>query len=149
MPNIINIINSLSIRDSLSDDSIVQLTTFWDNAMDTAMIATAIAKMLGISAPDEAYTLGLFHNAGIPLLMIKFAQYPEVLKSSYAEQVRRITDIENDQLSSNHAVVGYYVAKAWKLPSYLVKQLPTIIKPRISLLIRLRVIRKRKTYWLP
>ena len=51
--------------------------------------------------------------------MIKFAQYPEVLKLSYAEQVRRIIDIENDQLSSNHAVVGYYVAKAWKLPSYL------------------------------
>ena len=117
--NIVNIANSMSIRNCLSDDSIVQLTSFWDNATDTAMIAAAVAKMLGISTTDEAYTLGLFHNAGIPLLLSKFEQYPQILKISYVEQNRRITDIENDQIDCNHAVVGYYVANTWKLPSYL------------------------------
>ncbi len=117
--NIVNIANSMSIRNSLSDDSIVQLTSFWDNATDTAMIAAAVAKMLGISTTDEAYTLGLFHNAGIPLLISRFEKYPQILKLSYVEQNRRITDIENDHIDCNHAVVGYYVAKTWKLPSYL------------------------------
>lgn len=117
--NIINIVNSLSIRSNLSDAALADMTSFWDNAIDVAAASAAISRTLGIASPDEAYTLGLFHNTGIPLLMEKFAGYPDVLKNSYADPKKRLTDIENDSIGSNHAVVGYYVAKAWKLPKYL------------------------------
>ncbi|AEG01151.1 HDOD domain-containing protein [Methylomonas methanica] len=117
--NVVNIVNSLSIRSSLSDNAITGLTQFWDNAQDVAMAAAAISKLTGVASPDEAYTLGLFHNSGIPLLMQKFEQYPSVLKRAYAETDKLITDIENEMIASNHSVVGYYVAKAWKLPSYI------------------------------
>ncbi|WP_347989344.1 HDOD domain-containing protein [Methylomonas sp. AM2-LC] len=117
--NIANIINSLSIRDSFSDAKIIEMTPFWDNAMDVAMTSAAISRQLGLATPDEAYTLGLFHNTGIPLLVDKHPQYPKILAEAYNESKRKITDIENDRIGTNHAVVGYFVAKAWKLPSYL------------------------------
>lgn len=117
--NIANIVSSLSIRSALTDHSIKELTCFWDNAMDVAMASAALSRLTGIGSPDEAYTLGLFHNCGIPLLMTKYPHYREVLQQAYAEPSRRITDIENDKIGSNHSVVGYYVAKAWKLPIYL------------------------------
>lgn len=117
--NITNIVNSLSIRSSLTDISIIELTQFWDNAVDVAMVCAAISRFTGVSSADEAYTLGLFHNAGIPLLMGKFDHYPTALEHAYAEPKRRITDVENDLIDCNHAVVGYFVAKAWKLPSYI------------------------------
>jgi len=117
--NVINIVNSVSIRNHLSDSSISDMTAFWDNAMDTAMIAGAVAKITKIAAPDEAYTLGLFHDAGIPLMMLKFKHHPKVLRAAYKEQVLPVTDIENQQLETNHAVIGYFVAKTWKLPNYL------------------------------
>jgi HD-like signal output (HDOD) protein len=117
--NIANIVNSLSIRDSFSDAKIMEMTPFWDNAMDVAMTSAAIARQLGVATPDEAYTLGLFHNTGIPLLVDKYQHYPEILAAAYNEPTRKITDIENDRMGTNHAVVGYFVAKAWKLPSYL------------------------------
>jgi len=117
--NVINIVNSLSIRNSLSDNAITELTRFWDNAQDVAMAAAAISKLTGVASPDEAYSLGLFHNSGIPLLMHKFEHYPAVLTRAYAEPAKLITDIENEMIASNHAVVGYYVAKAWKLPAYI------------------------------
>lgn len=119
MTNIINIVNSLSIRNALSDNTIRELTRFWDNAQDVAMAAAAISKLTGVAAPDEAYSLGLFHNSGIPLLMNKFPHYPAVLKEAYAEPAKLITDVENARIASNHSVVGYYVAKAWKLPGYI------------------------------
>jgi HD-like signal output (HDOD) protein len=118
--NIANIVNSLSIRDSFSDAAIIEMTRFWDNAMDVAMTSAAISRSIGIAAPDEAYTLGLFHNVGIPLLVNKFEHhYTQVLQAAYGQTKRRITDIENAKIETNHAVVGYYVAKAWKLPAYL------------------------------
>lgn len=119
LTNIVNIVNSLSIRNALSDNTITELTRFWDNAQDVAMAAAAISKLIGVASPDEAYSLGLFHNSGIPLLMAKFKHYPAVLKQAYAEPVQLITDVENATIASNHSVVGYYVAKAWKLPGYI------------------------------
>jgi len=117
--SVINLVNALSIRGELSDAEIVALGKFWDSAMEIAMASTHIAKQIGYSAPDEAYTLGLFHNCGIPLLMMRFKGYPDVMRAAYAQDAVRIIDIENTEINTNHAVVGYYVAKSWNLPDYL------------------------------
>lgn len=119
--SVINIVNALSIRGELSDEAIMALNLFWDNATDIANACIVIAKETNFQAPDEAYTMGLFHNCGIPLLMKQFANYPEVMVNSYARagHGRRIIDEENDALNTNHAVVGYYVAKSWNLPVHI------------------------------
>lgn len=80
------------------------------------MASTYISRVMGIAVPDEAYTLGLFHNAGIALLIERFPKYLALLKLAYSKQNCRVTDIENHKIKCNHAVAGYYVAKSWKLP---------------------------------
>lgn len=79
--SIINLVNALSIRGELSNDDIVALGGFWDNAMKIADACAAIAKLIGYAEPDEAYSLGLFHNCGIPLLMQRFENYQTILCS--------------------------------------------------------------------
>jgi HD-like signal output (HDOD) protein len=117
--SVVNLVNGLSIRGELSDDQIVAMGKFWDTSMEVAMAAAAIAKQIGFPSSDEAYTLGLFHNCGIPLLMMRFKNYPEVLKEAYSRESERIIDVENEQIQTNHAVVGYYVAKSWNMPTYI------------------------------
>jgi HD-like signal output (HDOD) protein len=119
LDSIINIINGVSIKSEMSDETITHMNRFWDTASDIAMIATNIAKMVGFPKPDLAYLLGLFHNVGVPLLMRQFDNYLTVLEQSYGNNSDRIIDIENDLLKTNHAVVGYYVAKSWNLPKLL------------------------------
>ena len=117
--SVVNLVNALSIRGELSNEDIVALGNFWDNAMEIAEACAAIAKQIGYNSPDEAYSLGLFHNCGVPLLMMRFDHYLEVIKQSYEEKEKIITDCENELVQTNHAVVGYYVAKAWNLPNYI------------------------------
>ena len=117
--NIINIVNSVSISNSLSQTNFVEMTHFWDNAVDVAMAAATISRRTGLGSVDESYTLGLFHNCGIPMLMGKFPQYRQILLQAYRQEAQRITDLENEAISCNHAVIGFYVARAWKLPNYL------------------------------
>jgi HD-like signal output (HDOD) protein len=117
--NIINIINSISISNSLSENLLLDLTNYWDNSSDVAMASAVISRLTGISTPDEAYLVGLFHNSGIPLLMKKFDSYSTILQQAYQQSTIRITDVENSKLDCNHAVVGYFVGRAWKLPDYL------------------------------
>ena len=115
---VINLINAQSIKGELTDEAIVTLNRFWDTAQDVAMTSLSLAKRIGYQSPDEAYTLGLFHDCGIPLMIKRFPGYMGVLEEAYASTCdeRRIVDVENRLLNTNHAVVGYFVAKSWNLP---------------------------------
>lgn len=117
--SVVNLVNALSIKGALSDDDIIALGRFWDTAMDIALTASVIAKQIGVPNPEEAYTLGLFHNCGVPLLMSRFEHYEEVMIEAYAATDERIIEVENRSINTNHAVVGYYVGKSWNLPPYL------------------------------
>lgn len=116
---VINIVNGLTIKGEMTDDTIQSMTRFWDTATDIAMVSATIAKQIGAKNPDEAYAIGLFHNAGIPLMMHRFPNYDAILQESYAAPAPRIIDVENRFLNTNHAVVGYYTAKSWNLPPHL------------------------------
>ncbi len=119
MNSVVNIVNGISIKSSMSDEKIKTLTRFWDSAMDVAMTSATLAKAVGYNYPDNAYTLGLFHNCGVPLLMSKFSNYVDVMIESYSGSHERIIDFENQQYNTNHAVIGYYTAKSWNLPKVL------------------------------
>lgn len=116
---VVNIVNSLSIRSSLSDDNIVKMTKFWDSAMDIATVSASISHEIGLASADEAYLFGLFHNCGNMLMLKRFEDFPSVVVESYAIEQRRIVDVENDVFRTNHAVVGYFVSKAWRLPHHI------------------------------
>ena len=118
---VINLINAQSIKGEMGDDTIVTLNRFWDTAQDVAMTSLSLAKRTGMSAPDEAYALGLFHDCGIPLMLKRFPDYMHVLEQGYANAGpgRRVVDTENRHFNTNHAVVGYYTAKSWRLPAHL------------------------------
>ena len=119
LDSVINIINGVSIKSEMSDETITYMNRFWDTANDIAMIATNVAQQVGYQKPDLAYLLGLFHNAGVPLLMNRFEHYLDVVEKSYQDSPERIIDVENTLLKTNHAVVGYYIAKSWNLPKIL------------------------------
>ncbi|AKS07575.1 histidine kinase [Pseudomonas trivialis] len=119
--SIINLINALSIKGEMSDDTIVTLNRFWDTAQDVAMTCLTLAKRTGSQAVDEAYALGLFHDCGVPLMLKRFPNYMTVLEQAYANAGpdSRVVDTENNAFNTNHAVVGYYTAKSWRLPEHV------------------------------
>ena len=119
LSTVLNILNGISIKSEMDDATIVQMNRFWDTTMDIANISAALAKQLGLRGADESYALGLFHNCGVPLLLTRFPNYLEVLNASYLVHDERIIDVENRMLNTNHAVVGYFVAKSWHLPDNL------------------------------
>ena len=121
--SVINMVNAISLQnemfnsENMTDEEFSIMSHFWDTAVDIATVSASIAKQIGFNAPDEAYLLGLLHNAGMPLLMQRFKDYnAELIKESYGNIDERIIDIENKCMDTNHAVLGFYIAKSWKLP---------------------------------
>lgn len=116
LQTIIRIVEGLSIKGEMTDETIVAMGGLWDSAMEMASICATLSRQIGYQSPDKSYCLGLFHNCGVPLLMKNHADYPEVMIRAYGNADARVIDTENQMLKTNHAVVGYYVAKSWHLP---------------------------------
>jgi len=119
--SVVNLINAQSIRGEMSDETIVTLNRFWDSTQDVAMTSLTLAKRIGSQTVDESYALGLFHDCGIPLMLKRFPDYMQVLERAYANAGpdQRVVDTENEAFDTNHAVVGYFTAKSWRLPEHV------------------------------
>ena len=124
MNTVMNIVNTLYLREATFSKSISEkmykiLNRFWDSATDVARCCMMISQRIHLHNADLAYMLGLFHNAAIPLLMQRFDNYPQIMEEAYQCRDGRLIDTENRLMQSNHAVMGFYTAKSWKLPRIL------------------------------
>lgn len=88
---------------------------FWDSAEKVAMLSAYLAGRLKGVAKDEAYTYGLFHDCGIPLLLQRYPEYKAVLAQANQIKNRSATAVEDQALGTNHAAVGYFLARSWHL----------------------------------
>ena len=96
---------------------------FWDHSMITAAVAMYIAEKIKMESPEQAYTAGLFHDCGIPLLMKKFPDYGELVdfalgvvnSEALKGSAKSIVGIENERYATHHCAVGCIVAKSWNV----------------------------------
>lgn len=97
----------------------LSLDRFWHSSASIARLGGWLAQHphLGIKVrADDAYTFGLFRDCGIPILMKRFPQYPEVLKKANEDREQRFTAVEQGFCPTNHAAVGCLLAQSWWLP---------------------------------
>lgn len=100
-----------------------EMERFWDASATTARLSGWLARRLKKRCyvrPEDAYTFGLFHDCGVPVLMNPFREYRQVLAQANAEKVLSFTEIENRLISTNHADMGALLASSWLLPDEIV-----------------------------
>lgn len=114
MKNVTSMATGLVLRYS-GGNAAPAMNRFWDSAEKIAMAAAYLAGRLKGIAKDEAYTFGLFHDCGIPLLMQRFPDYKAVLAKANQARERTFTGVEDAALGTHHASVGYFLAKSWYL----------------------------------
>ncbi len=112
-------IAGLSLRKAFAN--VPNLERFWDGSACVAQISALLTLQVPCSdrkvRPEEAYTFGLFRDAGIPLLLANFSDYIDTLKIANSEAVQPFTAIEELEFGVNHAFIGSKLAKEWELSS--------------------------------
>lgn len=119
--SVFNLVIGQLLRLALGDATDQSLERFWETSARTAALSAELAKRLRCVRPDVAYTFGLFHDCGIPLLTKRFPNTKAVLTQANACADRLFTDVEDELLGTNHAVVGYFLARRWSLPDFVVE----------------------------
>lgn len=124
LKNIINIVTGLCLQQALAPQG-VSMDRFWDRSNYHAAACSRIIRQrrLGISM-DDAYTFGLFHDCGIPIMMQRFPDYKNTLALANASE-RCTLEVENEIHGTDHAAVGAMLARNWQLPSTVVDAIRT------------------------
>jgi HD-like signal output (HDOD) protein len=94
---------------------------FWARSGAVGQIAMLVAEdrvpVCNIF-PDQAYLAGIFHGCGVPVLMQRFSTY---CKTMHADEQGAWLDLaeEDKRFNADHCVIGYLVARYWKLPDFI------------------------------
>jgi len=111
---LINLVREALLQSSINSSN-TTLDRFWDSSRYTAVAGKRLASIIGRVDPNTAYTFGLFHDCGIPLLMQRYPEYKEVLREANKNTDKIFTDVEEEAIGTSHAIIGYYLARAWGL----------------------------------
>jgi len=121
--NIINLASFFQLQTAFNNKkSAISHEKYWDTAMETANMVNILLTQLNLQNEcpiEDAYAFGLFRDCGIPLMAMKYADYKETLMEANNNPETIFTDIEEARYQTNHAIVGYFVAKSWNLPKNL------------------------------
>src|SRR5574343_805237 len=94
---------------------------FWARSHAVAQIAMLVADERGMVCnifPDQAYLAGIFHDCGVPLLMQRFPVYCNEMRLGGASVCVDLAE-EDRKFNTDHCVVGYLVARHWRLPEFI------------------------------
>jgi HD-like signal output (HDOD) protein len=115
--NIANLLNGLALQSTLHIEG-VDMSHFWEHSQLHAMVSSLLARHVPGINRDDAYSFGLFHDCGVPILMRRFLDYVDTLAQADREN-REICQLENERHGTNHAIVGGLLARNWQLSPFL------------------------------
>jgi HD-like signal output (HDOD) protein len=114
LANVTNLVSGIALRSVLREITHKSLDRFWDTASDVALISARVASEYTALSADLAYTLGLFHDCGIPLLLARHPGYGAQIKAAVNDGWK-ITDAELHHYRIDHATIGFHTARQWNL----------------------------------
>lgn len=119
LKNILSIVNGLALKRSLTPKG-VSMERFWERSNYHATVSTRLARRVPGITQENAYTFGLFHDCGIPILMQRFPDYKETLLLAN-RSAKAVWEMETERHGTDHVTVGAMLAHNWHLPDLIVK----------------------------
>ena len=117
--NIVQAISLAGLGDIKKNRQVYE--AFWARSHAVGQLAMLIAdERIAVCNifPDQAYLAGIFHDCGVPLLMQRFPVYCNEMRLGGASVCVDLAE-EDRKFNTDHCVVGYLVARHWRLPEFI------------------------------
>jgi putative nucleotidyltransferase with HDIG domain len=128
-----NIVISLSMMEAFKSihGAKFDQKKFWQHSVLTALTAKRIADDLGYYFSGEAFTAGLLHDLGIPIIYKFFNKEFLEITEKQKESGRNYWEIEEEVLGATHSEVGEFLINKWNLPPALAEVVAHHHKPDV------------------
>jgi HD-like signal output (HDOD) protein len=116
-----NLVQSIALSTAISEGTKNAFARFWTRSGEVAQLASLIAAdhVTGCNVfPDQAYMAGIFHQCGVPVLMMRFPEYCKKLHRNETNYWPNLAE-EDANFNVDHCTIGYLVARHWGLPDFV------------------------------
>ncbi len=116
-----NLVQAMALAGAVSDSKRKAFDIFWTRSQEVAQLAALIAAdrvSICNVFPDQAYMAGIFHECGVPVLMMRFPDYCKALKLENTCCWPNLAE-EDERFGVDHCSIGYIVARHWNLPDFV------------------------------
>lgn len=114
--SVTNIVTALMLHSAFSENRGSFMDSFWGESERLAAATSFAAQFTRKVPKEEAYSLGLFANCGVPLMLRKFPDYPAVYEEARHLTDKPATSVEDAELGTDHTLVGFIMGRNWELP---------------------------------
>ncbi len=116
-----NIVIAFSLMDSISsfNTEIFDRQRYWVHSLLTATASKRVADDLGYHVSGEAFTAGLLHDLGIPIICKHFPKEFKQIQELMLEKGLSYRDAEIMVLGMDHQEIGRILVERWNLPQSL------------------------------
>lgn len=112
------LVKSVALKSAMGQSD--KLAKFWDEASQVATAASVASRVVGKpQLADNAYMLGLFHNAGIPIMMLKFDDFIETVEYAKQNGWDAANEQERSKYGTSHTTISALLAQKWMLPKVM------------------------------
>ena len=114
------LVKAVALKSALPESN--ELREFWQSSSMVASACTLFCQTLNKpELTDNAYMLGLFHNAGIPIMLQSFDNYQHILVQGIEQGWHDIPELERSQFKTTHTTLGALLGQQWNLPKAMIE----------------------------
>lgn len=106
----------------------LNLNDYWTSTFETAMIATEIAKLVGLDK-SETFTTALLHNIGELMIHTLLPAEAKIIAEKVEQGIDSFT-AQEEVLGMSAPHIGAILAKEWKFPSEMIDAIKHFNEPR-------------------
>lgn len=115
------LVQAIALSTAIGNSTRKAFEVFWARSGEVAQLAAMIAEdhvSVCNVFPEQAYMAGIFHECGVPVLMMRF---PDYCKKLHLEQFCCWPNLaeEDAKFKVDHCSIGYLVARHWGLPDFV------------------------------
>jgi HD-like signal output (HDOD) protein len=113
------LVKAVAIKSALPENK--DLLEFWKSSSMVASACSLYSELINKpELSDNAYMLGLFHNAGVPMMLQSFDDYHDVLIKGITDGWEDISELERNKFHTSHTTLGALLAQKWQLPKAMI-----------------------------
>lgn len=114
LPRLSSLINLSVIKQTLSSSN--RLERFWDTASEVASITHNLCGKYTSLDQDNAYSIGMLHDSGVPILIQADPNYKDFLRSHNNLDIDDLVTAEKDKYGIDHFSLGAKLIEQWAIP---------------------------------
>jgi HD-like signal output (HDOD) protein len=116
-----SLVQAIALSTAIGQGTRKAFERFWTRAGEVAQLAAIIADdQVSVCNvfPEQAYMAGIFHECGVPVLMMRFPDYCKKMQLDDVSCWPALAD-EDARFNVDHCSIGYLVARHGGLPDFV------------------------------